>query len=567
MAAPPHDPQNSLDGLDPAGLLELARQPFEDVGPASDPADSQVLSVDELAEYFPDLEIIECIGRGGMGHVYKARQKQLDRHVALKILPRELGSDAKFAERFTREARALAQLNHPNIVTIHDFGHKRDVYYLVMEYMDGMNLRELLNAHRLSSSEVLEIVPKLCNALQYAHRAGIVHRDIKPENILFDRHGHAKIADFGLAKLVIQGLHDPTLTGSRQAMGTPYYMAPEQWQTPNIVDHRVDLYALGVVLYEMLTGQLPLGRFDLPSKKSGVDHRFDRIVMRSLQQEPAKRYQSASELEQDVQQIAKGKDLAAHWLPFPQVPDELPDPREMLERAAHSARSHIVPRIAAVFKKTGEFILALPLPTVAACGLIAGISMNNWLMGTYTVEMPPNERYHTYAYRGHDVVSVETRQAPAAENAGRAGERPEPREIHTVRGGFSAYDSAMVLGNIQVENMWPAIAAGAIAVVALLRPFLKIKADLTILLLCSYGIAHITAFYNGSSFRSAYGVELDDIQLTATPGVIAIVFGFLFIGTVWNILLRITRAMQGQHGPRAFCRSIYRVWMEETRLF
>jgi serine/threonine protein kinase len=146
-------------------------------------------TVAELAAKFPQLEIIELIGRGGMGAVYKARQKELDRLVALKILPPDIGQDAAFAGRFSREAKALAKLNHPGIVTIYDFGRADGLYFFLMEFVDGMNLRELLHNGRISPREALAIVPQICDALQFAHDQGIVHRDIKPENLLMDRRG------------------------------------------------------------------------------------------------------------------------------------------------------------------------------------------------------------------------------------------------------------------------------------------------------------------------------------------------------------------------------------------
>ena len=180
-------------------------------------------SVETVARLFPQLEIIELIGQGGMGAVYKARQPGLDRLVALKILPPRTGSDSGFAERFTREARALAKLNHPNIVGVYDFGQvssagaspasaagvppasgttPTSLHYFIMEYVDGPNLRQLERAGKLSPREALLIVPQICEALQYAHDEGIVHRDIKPENVLLDKKGRVKIADFGLAKIL-----------------------------------------------------------------------------------------------------------------------------------------------------------------------------------------------------------------------------------------------------------------------------------------------------------------------------------------------------------------------------
>jgi serine/threonine protein kinase len=260
----------------------------------------------ELAKHFPQLEILVLLGQGGMGAVYKARQMKLDRLVALKILPPTWGQDPAFAERFTREARALARLSHPNIVSIHDFGESGGLFYFIMEFVDGASLRQVLLEGRLTPAESLKIVPQLCDALQYAHDEGLVHRDIKPENILLDRRGRVKIADFGLAKLVGTAPAQYTLTGSRQVMGTPHYMAPEQMEKPQTVDHRADIYSLGVVFYEMLTGELPLGRFAPPSHKAAVDGRLDDIVLRALAKEPRERYQKISELKADVDGSAGG---------------------------------------------------------------------------------------------------------------------------------------------------------------------------------------------------------------------------------------------------------------------
>jgi serine/threonine protein kinase len=253
-----------------------------------------------LAPHFPELEVLELLGQGGMGAVYKARQKNLDRMVALKVIPPDAAKDPAFTERFNREARALARMNHPNIVTVYDFGQRGEVYYLLMEYVDGVNLRHTLRAGNLQPREALAIVPQICDALQYAHDQGVVHRDIKPENVLLDRSGRVKIADFGLAKLLGSGPNDFTLTRTQQIMGTPRYMAPEQIEKPTTVDHRADIYSLGVVLYEMLTGELPIGRFDAPSHKVEIDVRIDQVVMRALEKSPDKRYQRASEVKSEL---------------------------------------------------------------------------------------------------------------------------------------------------------------------------------------------------------------------------------------------------------------------------
>src|SRR5216117_1871357 len=174
---------------------------------------------EQLAPRFPQLEILGLIGQGGMGAVYKARQQQLDRLVAVKILPAEVSRDPAFSERFAREARALARLNHPNIVAVYDFGQADGFYYFLMEFIDGATLRHLIADGGLAPREALAIVPQICDALQYAHDQGIVHRDIKPENILVEKSGRVKIADFGLAMLSGREPESPRLTQPRDVMG------------------------------------------------------------------------------------------------------------------------------------------------------------------------------------------------------------------------------------------------------------------------------------------------------------------------------------------------------------
>ncbi|WP_236622155.1 serine/threonine-protein kinase, partial [Novipirellula maiorica] len=260
-------------------------------------------TISRLAELFPTLEILELIGAGGMGAVYKARQTGLDRLVALKILPEEFGHDVKFALRFTREARTLAKLSHPNIVSVYEFGNVEDTYYFLMEFVDGSTLRDVVKAGQLAPQHALAIVPHLCDALQYAHDKGVVHRDIKPENILIATDGAVKIADFGLSRIMGNDNQQDSLTGTHQVMGTPRYMAPEQFEGAHGVDHRADIYSLGVVFYEMLTGELPIGRFAAPSKKVEIDVRLDEVVLRTLEKEPQRRYQHASQIKSDVQSI------------------------------------------------------------------------------------------------------------------------------------------------------------------------------------------------------------------------------------------------------------------------
>jgi tRNA A-37 threonylcarbamoyl transferase component Bud32 len=266
-------------------------------------------SVEEVKAHFPELEVLEIIGVGGMGAVYKARQSKLDRLVALKILSSDLAGDPAFLERFEREARVLARLNHPNIVTVFDTGTAGPFAYLIMEHVDGVNLRQAMQAGRFTPTEALTLVQDVCAALKFAHEKGILHRDIKPENILIDARGQVKIADFGIAKLL--GEHDleqVTLTQRGFVLGSPHYMAPEQLESPENVDQRADIYSLGVVLYELLTGELPLGRFAPPSKKSTVDSRIDEIVMRTLERERELRFQTIGEVKTRVEDVTHSGD-------------------------------------------------------------------------------------------------------------------------------------------------------------------------------------------------------------------------------------------------------------------
>ena len=248
--------------------------------------------------------------------------------VALKLLAPERVGDTKVAERFTRAAQALAALNHPNIVTIQDFGQAGGFYFLLMEYVDGLNLRQLLRTRKFTPEEALAIVPPLCDALQFAHDRGIVHRDIKPENLLLDKAGRVKVADFGIARMLAAegragsplpaeaqqseaGTHgvtrparEPSALTGEQTIGTAGYTAPEQKTDPQKVDSRADIYSLGVVFYELLTGELPGKPLQPPSKKVHIDVRLDEVVLRALEQKPELRYQQASVLKTQVELIS-----------------------------------------------------------------------------------------------------------------------------------------------------------------------------------------------------------------------------------------------------------------------
>jgi len=259
---------------------------------------------EELERRFPGYEIKETLGRGGMGVVYRAIHLRLDRPVAIKVLSHELRSQAGFAERFEREARMLARLSHPGLVAIHDYGVAGDLCVLFLELVEGANLRELMDAGGMTPTQALDVVRQVCDALQYAHGEGVVHRDIKPENILVDSQGRVKITDFGLARLV-GDVAGPRLTWTRQVMGTPHYMAPEQASSAPDVDHRADIFALGVLLYELLTGRLPVGRYKAPSETTSSDPRLDEIVMKAMEHEREQRYQDVRAVKRDLEFLAR----------------------------------------------------------------------------------------------------------------------------------------------------------------------------------------------------------------------------------------------------------------------
>ncbi len=249
------------------------------------------LPADDSPRTLGQLELEEEIGRGGMGSVWRARHKGLDRTVAVKLLPEHLAKEPEFKQRFEREARALALLDHPNIVRVHDFGHEGDESYIVLELVEGSTLHAKIP---LDAARALEVTSELLAALSYAHKRGVVHRDVKPANILLDEEGRVKVTDFGIARLVQGAETDWKVTASNVAVGTPGYLAPEALQGAP-PDPRRDIYAVGVTLYEVTTGKLPLGTFEPPPKA------VEPIVRRALASDPAKRYATADDMRADVE--------------------------------------------------------------------------------------------------------------------------------------------------------------------------------------------------------------------------------------------------------------------------
>ncbi len=263
-------------------------------------------SPEELDRQIPSYEFLEFIDRGGMGAVYRARQRSLNRVVAVKLLPAAFSNRNVFAERFLREARALALLNHPNIVSVYDSGvASNGCLYYAMEFVKGVNLRRYMKESRGTAKQLLDLAIQVCEALQFAHSRGVVHRDVKPANILIDEAGRVKVADFGLAKIIGTKPQQNLLTGSGDALGTPDYMAPEAVTHEYEVDHRADIYSLGVMLYEMLTNHVPRGAWEPPSSAAGVDTGFDVLVSRALQTDPKRRFQNVGDLTAMVRQLVE----------------------------------------------------------------------------------------------------------------------------------------------------------------------------------------------------------------------------------------------------------------------
>jgi serine/threonine protein kinase len=294
-----------LSGLCPKCLLQgLRGSPAEGIETFEPP------SLESLAKVMRGIfEPIEFIGRGGMGAVYKVRQYSRNRIVALKVMqPRaaDRGSIIDGYHRFKREAQLPKKLSHRNVVGVYDFELAGDFLYFTMDFVDGQTLRQRLKSGPLLPSQAFELFLQLCDGLQHAHQSRVIHRDVKPENLLVDEGGVLKIVDFGLAKLNGAGASNEWKTLDGLQLGSLGYMALEQFEKPLEVDHRADIYAAGVVLYEMLTGELPLGfDFPRPSQKAKVDSSLDEVLLRALEKNVARRYQNIGEFKQAVEAVQK----------------------------------------------------------------------------------------------------------------------------------------------------------------------------------------------------------------------------------------------------------------------
>lgn len=255
-------------------------------------------SIEEIAALLPAYDVISFIAKGGMGAVYMANQRSLDRMVAIKILPRAFGSDQIFREAFEQEAKSMAKFNHPNLVSIYDFGQIDGMLYFIMEMVKGKPLYYSCYGKKIDPTEANRIIVDVCGGLHHAHKHGILHRDIKPANILLAPNAIPKIADFGLAR----GVEDHE---SDQAFGTLGYTAPEVTDNPTAVRECTDIYSVGVMLYELLISKIPEEPYIPVTTIVRCDPRYDQIILKAINPNPAMRYQSAKEMSKALKNIAK----------------------------------------------------------------------------------------------------------------------------------------------------------------------------------------------------------------------------------------------------------------------
>jgi serine/threonine protein kinase len=254
---------------------------------------------EEVAALFPNYDVYGLIACGGMGAVYHARQRSLDRDVAIKILPREFSQNKEFSISFEAEAKAMAKLNHPNLIGVYDFGDVSGLLYIVMEYVSGSSLYAMSHGRAFHQEDALKMVIDICRGLAHAHQYGVLHRDIKPSNILLDANANPKIGDFGLASALGKQVEE-----GEQIFGTPGYTAPEVIDPPHVFDHRADIFSVGVLLHELLTGITPNGVEPLAALPHTIHPRLRGAIQRATQPNPAARHDSAEELAAELEKIA-----------------------------------------------------------------------------------------------------------------------------------------------------------------------------------------------------------------------------------------------------------------------
>lgn len=282
---------------------------------SSHPPSFEAPAIEELQPLFPAYEIEGLVAQGGMGAVYRARQTSLDRVVAIKILPREFGETENFRESFVAEARAMAKLNHPNLVGVYDFGDADGMLYIVMEFVDGSSLHDAAGTDPIEPTTAVELLKGICRGLAHAHEHGVLHRDIKPANILLDAKRRPKIGDFGLAGRIGEQVGD-----DEEVFGTPGYAAPEV-VGGGVVDERSDIFALGVLLHRLLTGVEPDGTsLESASALCGSPLPLDKIIGKATEVDPEDRFATAGQLVEELEQSNKAKAKAVPVLPRPVLP-------------------------------------------------------------------------------------------------------------------------------------------------------------------------------------------------------------------------------------------------------
>ncbi|MBP7951129.1 MAG: protein kinase [Verrucomicrobiales bacterium] len=345
---------------------------------------------EELAVLLPQYRFENLLAIGGMGAVYRAEQISLGRAVAIKILPRSLTADAAYRDQFKTEARLMGSLTCPHIVDVHDFGEVGDVLYIVMELLEGTNLHRRMAQEPLKQPEVVRVLAQVCDALTAAHQKGVVHRDVKPENIFIESGLRVKLGDFGIARKRRSDLDPgdlPPAATSGVRLGTPEYAAPELFDFQKHIDHRADIFSLGVVLYELLTGTRPTGTFTAPSKRrAGVDKRFDEIVTRAMQYVPGNRYSSAEEMKKDLLRIlspvvqpaamhapAAGKTPTARRTP---TGHRSPQPAPAIAPAAWPPADEAALPLQPTFRKRRSALIFGGLAGAAAAAVVLILSLN-----------------------------------------------------------------------------------------------------------------------------------------------------------------------------------------------
>jgi len=374
--------------------------------------------------------VIEKLGSGGMGVVYKAQDTALGRFVALKFLPEDLAHDRAALERFRREAKAASALNHANICTIYDVGEENGRSFIVMEFLDGMTLKHRIESKPLPLEEVLHLGTEITDALEAAHAEGIIHRDIKPANIFVTKRGHAKVLDFGLAQLapVAQGVSTsvmPTITAEQEltrhgtTIGTVGYMSPEQARGEEL-DVRTDLFSFGAVFYEMATGRMAflgntaaiihdaiLNRAPVPVSllNPGLPPKFEEIIGKALEKDRKLRYQNASDMRADLQRLHRDIELTELRRADPSATSRAVVPTVRSKRAA------VIAIVAILAIAAGVVLWRLSVPANPGARMLTqrSITANPPENPVYAAAISPDGRSLAYAdFTGVFVRLLET---------------------------------------------------------------------------------------------------------------------------------------------------------------